>query len=222
MAVMALAATEATAMERGPPMLMLRLSLLPRPSLRLMPTGAVMAMAVMALAMVVTDTARGPLMPMPTMAVMALAAMAVTAMVATDTARGPLMPMPTTPVMALAAMAVTAMVATDTARGPLMPMPTMAATAMVVMATAVAMDTARGPLMPTTAAATVWRLRLWRLRLRQVNQPQTSKSAIASLHQNCHLKISFITRRPGKLMAVCLSTINQTTNEEFRYIHTAL
>merc|ERR1712029_1311150 len=56
--------------------------------------------------------------------------------------------------MALAAMAVTAMVATDTARGPLMPMPTMAATAMVVMATAVAMDTARGPLMPTTAAAT--------------------------------------------------------------------
>merc|ERR1712058_187010 len=47
-----------------------------------------------------------------------------------------------------------AMVVTDTARGLLMPMPTMAATAMVVMATAVAMDTARGQLMPTTAAAT--------------------------------------------------------------------
>merc|ERR1711878_241394 len=120
-------------MARGPPMLMLRLSLLPRPSLRLMPTMAATAMAV-------TDTARGPLMPMPTMAAMALAAMAVTAMADTATE----------------------------------------------------------------------------------SKPQTSKSAIASLHQNCHLKISSITRRPGKLMAVCLSTINQTTNEEFRYIHTAL
>merc|ERR1712112_7362 len=87
MAVMALAATEATAMERGPPMLMLRLSLLPRPSLRLMPT-----MAVMALAMVVTDTARGPLMP--TMAATAMAVMA-SAMADTDTARGLLMLMPT-------------------------------------------------------------------------------------------------------------------------------
>merc|ERR1712149_95178 len=106
MAVMALAATEATAMERGPPMLMLRLSLLPRPSLRLMPTMAATAMAVMALAMADTGTARGPLMPMPTMAVMALAAMAVMAL---------------------------AMVATDTARGLLMLMPTMAATAMAVM-----------------------------------------------------------------------------------------
>merc|ERR1711922_100720 len=92
---------------------------------------------------------------------------------------------------------VLAMVATDTARGLLMPMPTMVlATAMAVMATAMATATA--------------------------SKPQTSKSAIASLHQNCHLKISSITRRPGKLMAVCLSTINQTTNEEFRYIHTAL
>merc|ERR1712142_668662 len=115
----------ATAMERGPPMLMLRLSLLPRPSLRLMPTGAVMA-----LAMVVTDTARGPLMP--TMAAMAMAVMAL-AMVATDTARGPLMPMPTMAVMALAAMAVTAMVGMDTARGPLMPT-TATATAVTAMA----------------------------------------------------------------------------------------
>merc|ERR1712227_983194 len=170
MVVMALAATEATAMERGPPMLMLRLSLLPRPSLRLMPTMAATAMAVMA-----------------------LAAMAVMAMVATDTARGPLMPMPTTAATAMAVMALAA-VATDTARGPLMPT-TAAATAMVVTA------------MAATATA---------------SKPQTSKSAIASLHQNCHLKILFITRRPGIMMAVCLSTINQTTNEEFRYIHTAL
>merc|ERR1711962_1838360 len=97
--------------------------------------------------------------------------------------------------MAMAVMA-SAMVATDTARGLLMPMPTTAAaTAMAVTA------------MAATATA---------------SKPQTSKSAIASLHQNCHLKISFITRRPGKMMAVCLSTINQTTNEEFRYIHTAL
>merc|ERR1712203_23887 len=103
-----------------------------------------------------------------------------------------------------------AAMATDTARGPLMPMPTMVlATAMAVTAAAMATDTARGPLMPTTVAATA-----------TASKPQTSKSAIASLHQNCHLKISSITRRPGKLMAVCLSTINQTTNEEFRYIHT--
>merc|ERR1719312_1265760 len=98
---------------------------------------AATAMAVMALAMVATDTARGPLMPMPTMAVMALAAMAVTAMVATDTARGPLMPMPTMAATAMAVMAL-AMVVTDTARGLLMPMPTMAATAMAVMALAMA------------------------------------------------------------------------------------
>merc|ERR1712126_335460 len=101
-----------------------------------------------------------------------------------------------------------AMAAMDTARGPLM-----AATAMAAM---VATDTARGPLMPTTAAATAMAVTA------TASKPQTSKSAIASLHQNCHLKISSITRRPGKLMAVCLSTINQTTNEEFRYIHTAL
>merc|ERR1711917_15947 len=132
-------------------------------------------------------------------------------MVATDTARGPLMPMPT-----MAAMAATAMVATDTARGPLMLMPTMAATAMAVMALAMAaMDTARGPLMPAMAVTAM-------AVTATASKPQTSKSAIASLHQNCHLKISSITRRPGKLMAVCLSTINQTTNEEFRYIHTAL
>merc|ERR1711922_943 len=57
---------------------------------------------------------------------------------------------------------VLAMVATDTARGLLMPMPTMVlATAMAVTAMAV------------TATA---------------SKPQTSKSAIASLHQNCHLK----------------------------------
>merc|ERR1712038_1413798 len=55
----------------------------------------------------VTDTARGPLMPMPTTAVMAMADMAATAMV--DTARGLLMPMPTT------AMEVMAVTAVDTA-----------------------------------------------------------------------------------------------------------
>merc|ERR1712015_375950 len=99
------------------------------------------------------------------------------------------------------------MVATDTARGLLMPMPTMVlATAMAVMAAAMATAMAVTAMAVTATAS----------------KPQTSKSAIASLHQNCHLKISSITRRPGKLMAVCLSTINQTTNEEFRYIHTAL
>merc|ERR1712121_82015 len=106
----------------------------------------------------------------------------------------------------------------DTARGLLMPMPTMAAAAMAAM---VVMDTARGPLMPTTAAATAMAVTAMAVTA-TASKPQTSKSAIASLHQNCHLKISSITRRPGKLMAVCLSTINQTTNEEFRYIHTAL
>merc|ERR1712168_664025 len=144
----------------------------------------------------------------------------VLAMGATDTARGLLMPMPTmVPATAMAAM-VLAMVATDTARGLLMPMPTM------VLATAMAADTARGPLMPTTAAATAMAVTAMAVTAMAVtataSKPQTSKSAIASLHQNCHLKISSITRRPGKLMAVCLSTINQTTNEEFRYIHTAL
>merc|ERR1712227_1020011 len=64
-----------------------------------------MAMA----AMVATDTARGPLMPMPTMALAAMAATAMAAMVATDTARGLLMPKPTmAPVTAMAAMALTA------------------------------------------------------------------------------------------------------------------
>merc|ERR1712187_873809 len=80
----------------------------------------------MGAAMVDTDTARGPLMPMPTTA-MVVTALA-TAM-ATATARGPLMPMPTT---AMVDMAATAMVATDTAmatataRGPLRPSPTTA------------------------------------------------------------------------------------------------
>merc|ERR1712105_465370 len=103
-------------------------------------------------------------------------------------------------------------------------MPTMVlATAMAVMAAAMATDTARGllMLMPTTAAATAMAVTAMAVTA-TASKPQTSKSAIASLHQNCHLKISSITRRPGKLMAVCLSTINQTTNEEFRYIHTAL
>merc|ERR1712012_517926 len=104
-----------------------------------------------------------------------------------------------------------AMAAMDTARGPLM----------AAMAAMVVMDTARGPLMPTTAAATAMAVTAMAVTA-TASKPQTSKSAIASLHQNCHLKISSITRRPGKLMAVCLSTINQTTNEEFRYIHTAL
>merc|ERR1739845_168368 len=79
-----------------------------------MPTMAATAMAVMALAMVATDTARGPLMPMPTMAATAMAVMAL-AMVVTDTARGLLMPMPT---MAATAMAVMAMAATATASKP--------------------------------------------------------------------------------------------------------
>merc|ERR1712240_854411 len=158
-------------------------------------------------------------MPMPTTAATAMAGMAL-AMVATDTARGLLMLMPTMAATAMAVMAL-AMVATDTARGLLMPMPTMAAMAMVVTDTAVATDTARGPLMPTTAAATAMAVTAMAVTA-TASKPQTSKSAIASLHQNCHLKISFITRRPGKMMAVCLSTINQTTNKEFRYIHTAL
>merc|ERR1712002_902028 len=66
-------------------------------------------------AMVDTDTARGPLMPMPTTAMVDTdTAMAVTALataMATATARGPLMPMPTT---AMVAMAATATVDTDT------------------------------------------------------------------------------------------------------------
>merc|ERR1711862_658126 len=104
MPTMEATAMAATAMARGPPML--RLSQLLRPSPRLMPT---MAMAVMVLVMVVTDTARGPLMP--TMEATAMEVMAATAM-----ARGPLMPMPT-----MAATAMEAMEATAMARGPLMP-----------------------------------------------------------------------------------------------------
>merc|ERR1712142_1242330 len=106
-------AMEATAMARGPPMLTLNQLL--RPSLRLMPT---MAMAVMVLVMVVTDTARGPLMP--TTEATAMEAMAATAM-----ARGPLMLMPTMEATAMEAIAATAM-----ARGRLMLMPTTEATAM--------------------------------------------------------------------------------------------
>merc|ERR1711973_229469 len=89
-------------------------------------------MAATAMAVLATDTARGPLMPMPTMAAMAMAATAM-AVLATDMARGPLMPMLTT---AATAMSVMAMVDSDTAtaRGPLML--TAEATAMALMATA--------------------------------------------------------------------------------------
>merc|ERR1719228_908388 len=104
------------------------LSQLPKLRPPLLPTTAAMV------AMVDTDTARGPLMPMPTTAMAAM-------VTATDTARGPLMPMPTT--------AMAAMVDTDTARGPLMLMPTTA-----MAATVTDMDTARGLLMLTTATAT--------------------------------------------------------------------
>merc|ERR1711962_1903377 len=82
----------------------------------------------MDMAVLATDTARGPLMPMPTMAAMAMAATAM-AVLATDTARGPLMPMPT--------MVATAMADMATARGPLML--TTEATAMAVLATAMAL-----------------------------------------------------------------------------------
>merc|ERR1719295_1694161 len=125
-----------TAMARG--LLMLRLHQLLRPSPRLMPTTA---MAGMVLVMVVTDTARGLLMP--TMEATAMEAMAATAM-----ARGLLMPRPTmeaTAMVATEAMAMEdteAMAATAMARGP--PMPKLITEAMAM---------ARGPLMPTTAAA---------------------------------------------------------------------
>merc|ERR1719348_2722398 len=144
----AMAATAHTAMARG----LLMLSLLPllRPSLRLMPTTA---MVDTALAMVVTATARGLLRLTTAMAAMAPTAMA--AMAHTAMARGPLMPMLT---MAMAAMAHTAM-----ARGPLMPTPTtaMAVTAHTAMARGLLMPMpttatvmARGPLMLTTDLAT--------------------------------------------------------------------
>merc|ERR1712076_111845 len=103
-----------------------------RPSLRLrlmlMPTTAMVDTA-LAMEVLATDTARGPLMPMPTTAMVDMAVMAVTALAtAMDTAmaRGPLMPMPTTAMVDMADMAVTALdTAMDTAmaRGPLMPMP---------------------------------------------------------------------------------------------------
>merc|ERR1712029_1213492 len=118
------AVTAHTAMARGllmpSPLPLLRLSL------RLMPTTWGVDMA---LAMVVTATARGLLMLTTAMAAMAHTAMA----------RGPLMPMPTT---AMAVMAHTAM-----GRGLLMLMPTTAATM-------VATVMARGPLMLTTDSAT--------------------------------------------------------------------
>merc|ERR1711936_37051 len=82
-------------------------------------------------AMVDTDTARGPLMPMPTTAMAAMEVME--AMADTDTARGPLMPMPTTAMAAMGVME--AMAATDMARDPLT-----LTTDMAVMA--VATDTA--------------------------------------------------------------------------------
>merc|ERR1711893_542480 len=89
--------------------------------------------------------------------------------------------MPTMAATAMAVMAL-AMVATDTARGLLMPMPTMAAMAMVVTAVATDTDTARGPLMPTTAAATAMAVTAMAATA-TASKPQTSKSAIASLHQ---------------------------------------
>merc|ERR1719370_2121601 len=92
-------------------------------------------MAVME-AMVATDTARGPLMPMPTTAMAVMEAME--AMAATDTERGPLTPMPTT------AMAVMEAMATDTARGLLMPTTAMAVMEAMAMAdTAMASDQAK-------------------------------------------------------------------------------
>merc|ERR1719443_2832095 len=78
-------------------------------------------------AMVVTDTARGLLMPMPTMVA--------TAMVVTDTARGLLMP-------TMVATDMVAMEVTDTARGLVLLMPTMAAMDTAAM---VATDTASKP-----------------------------------------------------------------------------
>merc|ERR1712168_1775261 len=117
MAVMAMAAMVDTDTARGP----LMLSLLLRPSPRLMPpqlpTTAMAALAAMAVmeAMADTDTARGPLMPRPTMVPDTdMAVMEVMAVVCTDTARGLLMPMPTTAMEVMEAMA-----DTDTARGPL-------------------------------------------------------------------------------------------------------
>merc|ERR1711973_252853 len=71
-------------------------------------------------AMVDTDTARGPLMPMPTTAMVDMAATAMADMdtaMAMATARGPLRPSPTTAMAATAtamAMAATATVDTDT------------------------------------------------------------------------------------------------------------
>merc|ERR1711993_157898 len=116
---------------------------MPRPTM--VPDTDMAVMEVMAV--VFTDTARGPLMPMPTTAMADMAVME--AMAATDTARGPLMPRPTmVPDTDMAVMEVMAVVFTDTARGPLMPMPTTAMAAMEVMEAMVATDTARGPLMP--------------------------------------------------------------------------
>merc|ERR1719295_1516781 len=90
-------------------------------------------------AMVATDTARGPLMPMPTTALAATAAMAAMAPMV-DTARGLLMPKPTmAPVTAMEVMAVTAVDCTDTARGPLTLITAMAAMAVMAVDTATAM-----------------------------------------------------------------------------------
>merc|ERR1719430_1696037 len=83
----------------------------------------------MASAMVDTDMARGPLMPMPTTAMEDMA-LAMEVMVPTDTARGPLMLMPTTAMEAMA-LAMEVMAVTDTARGLLI-----LATVMVAMDTA--------------------------------------------------------------------------------------
>merc|ERR1719300_2103357 len=115
-------------------------------------------MAVMALAMVATDMARGLLMLRLTMVVDSSVRPAHMVDLPTLLASAPLMLMPTTAMVDMAAMEATAAMATE--RGQLMPMPTtatedMEATAamvdMVVTATAVAMDTARDLLMPTMA-----------------------------------------------------------------------
>merc|ERR1711994_942600 len=64
-----------------------------------------------------TATARGPLMPMPTTAMVAMAVMALATAMDTATARGLLMPMPTTAMVDMAATA-TAMAATATVDTP--------------------------------------------------------------------------------------------------------
>merc|ERR1712154_691253 len=178
--------------------------------------------------MVATDTERGPLMPRPTTApATAMAAMVDTAVVFTDTARGLLMPRPTTAMAALAATAMaamvdTAVVFTDTARGLLMPRPTTAMAALAATDT----DTARGPLMPTTAAATAMAVTVT-----AVATPGASKSLTICQNlqvcNNIHTpKLSsqnIIHNSAARKIDGCVSfNKHHTTNEEFRYFHTAL